>query len=231
MFTGAGISTESGIPDFRTPGSGLWTKMAPIPFADFIGSEAIRRESWRRRFDGDRAMEKALPNRGHRAVAQLVADGRCPAVITQNVDGLHQLAGVPTESIIELHGNATYAACLNCQRRFELDALEAEFRTLGRIKNCPTCDGIVKAATISFGQSMPVTEMGRAEVAIRNCDLCLTLGSSLSVYPAAGFPRLAAELGAPVWIINREPTPLDAIATGSLRRQIGPTLGQILRVS
>src|ERR1700722_6793492 len=158
VFTGAGISTESGIPDFRGPG-GTWTKQKPIDFRDFVGSEEARRESWRRRFASDQVMRSAEPNRGHRAVATLVRRGKVSAVITQNIDGLHQASGVPAEQVIELHGNTTYAHCLTCGQRYEIEALRIAFERDGASPHCTWCDGLVKTATISFGQQMPAQAM------------------------------------------------------------------------
>ncbi len=224
FFTGAGISTESGIPDFRSPGTGLWTKMKPIQFQDFIASDSIRQESWRRRFSGERVIENAKPNKGHEAIAQLIRHGKASSVITQNVDNLHQNSGIEPSQIIELHGNATYAKCLDCGRRYELADLERQFTEMGRVAPCAECDGIIKGATISFGQSMPEREMRRAQEQTVQCDLFVVVGSSLVVYPAAGFPELAKELGAKLAIVNREPTPLDRIADLVVHREIGPTL-------
>ena len=228
FFTGAGISTESGIPDFRTPGSGLWTKMKPIPFQEFVASEDVRQESWRRRFSGDRTLENARANKGHRSVAQLVDEGRCIAVITQNVDNLFQDAGIPDDKVIELHGNAGYARCLSCGIRYELADLESQFRETGRVQPCSACGGIVKSATISFGQAMPEAAMQRAQEATESCDLMVVAGSSLVVYPAAGFPEYAKQLGARVAIVNREETPLDPIADVVVNREIGPTLSFVV---
>ena len=224
FFTGAGISTESGIPDFRSPGTGLWTKMQPIQFQDFIASDSIRQESWRRRFTGERPIENAKPNKGHEAIAKLIRDGKASAVITQNVDNLHQNSGIDPSQIVELHGNATYAKCLDCSRRYELAYLEQQFVEANRVAPCAECGGIIKSATISFGQSMPVREMQRAQEQTVQCDLFVVVGSSLVVYPAAGFPELAKELGAKLAIVNREPTPLDRIADLVVHREIGPTL-------
>ena len=224
FFTGAGISTESGIPDFRSPGTGLWTKMKPIQFQDFVASESIRQESWRRRFTGERTFENAKPNKGHEAIAKLIGDGRATAVITQNVDNLHQDSGIDPSRVIELHGNMTYAKCLDCQTRYEMADLEEQFRATERVAPCPECGGIVKSATISFGQSMPEHEMRRAQEQTVRCDLFVVVGSSLVVYPAAGFPELAKELGAKLIIINREPTSLDSIADLVVHREIGATL-------
>ena len=228
FFTGAGISTESGIPDFRSPGTGLWTKMKPIPFDEFVASEEVRQESWRRRFSGDRTLENAEPNKGHRSVAQLVDEGRCIAVITQNIDNLFQDAGIPDERVIELHGNAGYARCLACEIRYELADLEAQFRETGRVQPCSRCGGIVKSATVSFGQAMPEAAMRRAQQATEACDLMVVAGSSLAVYPAAGFPEYASQLGARVAILNREETPLDPIADVVVHREIGPTLSFVV---
>ncbi|MCZ0941841.1 MAG: NAD-dependent deacetylase [Gammaproteobacteria bacterium] len=224
FFTGAGISTESGIPDFRSPGTGLWNQIKPIQFHDFIGSEKVRTESWRRRFTGERLMENAMPNKGHLSVARLVEEGRCLAVITQNVDNLHQDAGVPKEQVIELHGNASYATCLSCGIRYELGDLERQFKQLGRVEPCGRCGGIIKSATISFGQAMPEQAMQRAQAATEACDLMVVAGSSLVVYPAAGFPEHAKRLGAKLAIVNREETPLDALADLVVREEIGPAL-------
>lgn len=231
FFTGAGISTESGIPDFRSPGTGLWNKIKPIQFEDFIASDEVRQESWRRRFTGDRAMEKAQPNIGHRAIAQLTDAGKTLAVITQNVDNLHQNAGVPDDKVIELHGNASYATCLSCHIRYEMADLEAQFERHQRIEPCSRCGGIIKTATISFGQAMPEEEMARAQAAIEACDLCVVVGSSLVVYPAAGFPEYAKRLGAGLGIVNREETPLDPLADVVVHEEIGPTLGYIVGIN
>ena len=226
FFTGAGISTESGIPDYRSPGTGLWNKIKPIEFQDFMASDDVRQESWRRRFASkDTGWDDAKPNRGHRALAKLIANGKASAVITQNVDNLHQESGVPEDRLIELHGNTRYAKCLACGMRFELADLRRQFETLGRVEPCSKCGGIVKTATISFGQPMPVEAMERAQAVTNACDLFIVVGSSLVVHPAAGFPEYAKRLGAKLAIVNREPTPLDAIADLVLHAEIGPTLG------
>ena len=227
-FTGAGISTESGIPDFRSPGTGLWNKIKPIQFQDFIASEEARQESWRRKFSGDRSFEDAVPNKGHEALARLVEMGKCTAIITQNVDNLHQDSGIPDNKVIELHGNTSYATCLDCRVRYELAELQTQFEQLGRVEPCSRCGGIIKTATISFGQSMPEDEMFRAQAAIEDCDLCIVLGSSLTVYPAAGFPEYAKRLGATLAIVNREETPLDDVADVVVREQIGPTMALVV---
>jgi NAD-dependent deacetylase len=224
VFTGAGISTESGIPDFRSAG-GIWTRMAPIDFSDFLASDEARRETWRRRFAMEDTFREARPNRGHRAVAELVRRGKVATVITQNIDGLHQASGIADDRVIELHGNTTYAHCLDCKSRYELAALRTAFEHDGDAPICDDCGGFVKTATISFGQAMPVAAMRRAETETLAADLFIVAGSSLVVYPAAAFPELARRNGATLAIINREPTGLDAIADLVLNRSIGETLG------
>lgn len=226
VFTGAGISTESGVPDFRSPG-GLWTKMAPIEFKDFLRSPELRVEAWRRKFEIDQTMIGAAPNKGHMAIAKLVDEGRVSHVITQNIDNLHQNSGVPVEKIIELHGNGTFAKCLECGTRHELDDVKAMLELTGEPPACIACGGIVKSATISFGQAMPEAEMERAREATLGCDLFIAIGSSLQVYPAAGFPILAKKNGARLIILNREETPLDEIADLVIHDEIGPVLSAV----
>ena len=223
IFTGAGISTESGIPDFRSPG-GLWSRMKPIYFDAFVNDADKRREAWNRAFSGVAGWVGAAPNAGHMAVARLVARGKASSVITQNVDNLHQAAGVPPDRVIELHGNASYATCLSCGLRHELAALKAAFIETDRLPECGSCGGIVKVATISFGQAMPVGPMRRAEAETLACDLFLVLGSSLVVHPAAGFPLTAKRNGARLAIVNRDPTDLDAFADLVVNADIGPLM-------
>ncbi|MHB1218632.1 MAG: SIR2 family NAD-dependent protein deacylase [Alphaproteobacteria bacterium] len=225
VFTGAGVSTESGIPDFRGPG-GLWSQYRPIDFQEFLASAEARKEYWRRKIETDKILLTAKPNRGHRAIASLIASGKASSVITQNIDGLHQTSGVPAAKLIELHGNTTYATCLDCGERYELEPIKKAFMTEGALPECDECMGIIKPATIAFGQSMPQAEMHRAQIETIACDLFLAVGSSLVVYPAAGFPALAREQGAHLVIINREPTPLDNVAQLVIRGEIGATLGR-----
>lgn len=229
-FTGAGISTESGIPDFRSPG-GIWTKYRPIYFDDFMSSEEMRRESWRRKFATDETLLKAEPNAGHRALAKLVEQGRMSAIITQNIDGLHQQSGVPDSKVIELHGNATYATCLDCGHRHELAPIRRAFLESGRLPLCEKCEGIVKTATISFGQAMPEIPMARAQDETLACDLFIVLGSSPVVYPAAGFPALAKRNGAGLVIINRDPTDQDDGADLVVHAEIGSTMSRAIGVN
>ena len=225
VFTGAGISTESGIPDFRSPG-GLWSRMRPIYFDEFLSSEDMRREAWRRTFSGVAGWVGAQPNAGHLAVARMVSSGKAPAVITQNVDNLHQDSGVPAGKVIELHGNASYATCLDCGLRHELEVLKQSFLGRGEIPTCRDCGGLVKVATISFGQPMPVAAMERAEAEAQMCDLFLVLGSSLQVYPAAYLPLAARRAGAMLAIVNRDPTDQDRLADLVLHDEIGPVMSE-----
>lgn len=223
-FTGAGISTECGIPDFRSPG-GIWTKMAPVYFDDFLRSQEMRDESWRRRFAMDEQFAKAKPGRGHRALASLYRQGKSPGVITQNIDNLHQASGIPAENVVELHGNTTFAVCLGCGKRYELGWVRERFTASGgRAPDCPECKGYIKTATISFGQPMPEAAMRRAEEWTSACDLFLAIGSSLVVWPAAGFPLSAKRNGARLVIINRDPTDFDDIADLVIRHDIGTVL-------
>jgi NAD-dependent deacetylase len=230
VFTGAGISTESGIPDFRSPG-GIWTQMAPIYFDEFMASQEARNETWRRRFAMEDIFRAAEPNRGHRAVDALVRRGKVSCVITQNIDGLHEASGIPRDKIVELHGNTTYATCLDCGERYEIADLRAIFERDGAVPPCDKCLGHVKTATVSFGQSMPVLAMQKAQQETLAADLFIVLGSSLVVYPAAGFPQIAKEKGAKLVIVNREETPLDRIADLALHLPIGDTLGEAAGVN
>ncbi|MGI9332911.1 MAG: SIR2 family NAD-dependent protein deacylase [Gammaproteobacteria bacterium] len=230
VFTGAGISTESGIPDFRSPG-GIWSKTTPIYFQDFIASEDARREAWRRKLDIDKDIVAAKPNRGHRAVAELVRRSTASSVITQNIDGLHQASGIDDAKIIELHGNGTYATCLACAKRYELAPIFEAFEVDEIPPSCTSCGGIVKTATISFGQPMPEAAMERAQRECEQCDLFIAIGSSLVVYPAAGFPSVAKDAGAKLVIVNREPTDQDELADLVVHDEIGPVLGAAVGVA
>ena len=226
VFTGAGISTESGIPDFRSPG-GVWSRMKPIGFDAFMHNEDARREAWQRTFSGAAGWVGAKPNEGHFAISRLVDTGKVSHVITQNVDNLHQDAGVPAHQVIELHGNAGYATCLDCGLRHELADLRDPFLVHVTLPACRACGGIVKTATISFGQPMPVEAMRRAEAASRDCDLFVVLGSSLVVYPAAALPMVAKTDGAALAIVNREPTDMDGSADIVIHAEIGAVLREI----
>ncbi len=230
VFTGAGISTESGVPDFRSPG-GVWSRMRPIYYQEFVASEEKRREAWQRVFSGTMGWTGAKPNAGHFAVARLVARGKVSSVITQNVDNLHQESGVPPEQVIELHGNASYATCLDCGLRHELDVLKQTFLGRDEIPVCRECQGLVKTATISFGQAMPQDKMALAERETLASDLFIVLGSSLVVFPAAGFPLMAKENGAKLVIINREETEQDRFADLVIHDSIGKIMSAVVPVS
>ncbi len=226
-FTGAGISTECGIPDFRSP-SGLWTKFQPIPFDQFLASAEMRNESWRRRFAMEEQFSTARPGRGHLALASLHRAGKIPAVITQNIDNLHQSSGFDPEKVVELHGNTTYATCLDCAQRYELGWVRERFKSDHRAPDCPVCGGYVKTATISFGQAMPEAAMRRAEQLTAACDLFMAIGSSLVVWPAAGFPLAAKRNGARLVIINRDSTEFDDVADLVIRADIGAALAPFI---
>lgn len=222
-FTGAGISTECGIPDFRSP-TGLWARHRPIPFDEFVASREARTEAWRRRFAMESVFAGAQPGRGHRALAALHRAGKVPAVITQNIDNLHQASGVGADHVVELHGNTTYARCIGCDRIYELAWVKDRFDADGRAPDCTACDAPVKSATISFGQAMPDGPMRRAAELARESELFLVVGSSLVVWPAAGFPLMAKESGARLAIINNEPTDQDDMADLVIHHDIGEVL-------
>jgi NAD-dependent deacetylase len=227
-FTGAGISTECGIPDFRSPG-GVWTRNRPIPFDEFLASRKMRAEAWRRRFAMEREFGAAKPGRGHLALASLYRAGRAPAVVTQNIDNLHQNSGISAEHVIELHGNTTYALCLQCGKRYELPWVKQRYTASGgEAPDCTDCGGAIKSAAVSFGQAMPEAAMRRAEELTLGCDLFLVVGSSLVVWPAAGFPLLAKRNSARLVIVNREPTEFDDIADLVIHDDIGTALAPFI---
>jgi NAD-dependent deacetylase len=226
-FTGAGISTECGIPDFRSPG-GLWTQNRPIEFGDFLASREMRDEAWRRRLIMEENFVRAKPGRGHRALASLYHAGKVPGLVTQNIDNLHQASGIASDDVVELHGNTTYALCLECDRRYELSWVKQKFEAAGRRAPDCACGGYIKTATVSFGQSMPAAAMQRAEQLTKDCNLFLAIGSSLVVWPAAGFPLMAKRNGAALVIINREPTEFDEIADLVVNHDIGDVLGPFI---
>lgn len=226
-FTGAGISTECGIPDFRSPG-GLWTKTQPIPFGEFMASQDMRDEAWRRRFAMEKYFASAKPGRGHLALASLYRLGKVPAVITQNIDNLHQDSGVSHSDVVELHGNTTFATCVTCGERYELHWVKEKFDAEGgRAPDC-ACGGHIKSATVSFGQAMPEDAMLRSHELAGSCDLFLSIGSSLVVWPAAGFPMRAKQHGARLVIVNREPTEFDEMADLVIRNDIGDVFGPFI---
>lgn len=221
-LTGAGISTESGVPDFRSPDS-PWRRYPPIPHGKWLSSPDVRAEAWRRKFIMDDVYAGAAPGRTHRALASLADQGRLATVVTQNIDGLHQAAGLPSDRLVELHGNGTYAHCLACGTRYALPSLRRTFEATGLAPEC-ACGGLIKSATIAFGQTIPAEAIARAKAAAVGCDLFLALGSSLVVRPAATFPLLAKRNGAVLAVVNREPTPLDDKADLVIRGDVGAIL-------
>ena len=226
-FTGAGISTECGIPDFRSPG-GLWTRNRPIAFDEFVSSAEARAEAWRRRFAMEETFAAARPGRGHRALASLYKSGKTPAIITQNIDNLHQASGFKADDVVELHGNTTYARCIGCGHAYDLPWVKARFEETGDAPDCIICDEPVKTATISFGQAMPEDAMRRATELAQQCDLFLAIGSSLVVWPAAGFPLAAKRNGARLVIINRDATDFDDVADLVVHDDIGAVLSSFI---
>ena len=229
-FTGAGISTESGVPDFRSPG-GVWSRNRIVDFQEFVSSETGRIEYWRQKALSWPAMRDAQPNAGHRAFVQLHGQGRLDALITQNIDRLHQRSGLPAEKVLELHGTTTEAACLDCDDRTPMDEACRRVEEGEKAPRCRACGGFLKPATISFGQAMPHDVVTQAAVAAEACDLLLAVGSSLVVEPAASIPRVARQAGARLIIVNRETTPLDGIAHAVVRGEIGAVLPELVRRS
>lgn len=223
-FSGAGISTESGIPDFRSPG-GVWARSQPVLFDDYLSDASSRVEYWRQKAQTHHEFFNARPNIAHKTLFKWETDGKLRGVITQNIDGLHQVAG--SGSVLELHGTAREIGCLDCLARFDADPMVTEFERTGEVPNCPRCSGLLKHATISFGQSLDEKVLRDAMTWCRDADLFLAMGSSLVVQPAAGLPAMARENGARLVIINREPTPLDHIADVVIRTGIGESIAAI----
>ena len=232
VFSGAGLSTESGIPDFRSPG-GLWDKYDPSDFyfQKFIANEGAREKYWRMSTESYGMMKDAHPNRGHLAIKNLESLGKLLAIVTQNIDNLHHKAGNTPEKIIEIHGTAFSVTCLDCGKKYDRDAIESRLKADFKVPYCDACGGAIKPATISFGQAMPEDKMTKAMIYALECDLCIVLGSSLVVYPAASVPVQALEGGAKLMIINRDETPLDSRAHLVIHDSIGKTLGSIMEKS
>lgn len=226
VFTGAGISTEAGVPDFRSPGS-PWLVHKPVPFQEYMASGEARIEAWRRKFAMDDIYRHLGPGATHRFIAEGVAQGQVSAVVTQNIDNLHQRSGIPDHQIIELHGNGSYAHCLHCDRRHEIPEIRIHFERYGYPPVCDDCGGIVKSATISFGQKLPTEALRRAREAMIRADGIIVLGSSLVVRPAADLPILAAEAGARLLIVNREKTPVDSAADYVIRGDLPGVLPEL----
>lgn len=229
VLTGAGISTDSGIQDFRGP-EGLWTKnpgaekMASIEH--YLGDPAVRRAAWQNRLHSP--AWQAKPNAGHFAVAQLERRGKLEAVITQNVDGLHQAAGNSPGKVIEIHGTIHEVSCLDCGDRAPMERALERVRAGEEDPSCRSCGGILKSATISFGQSLVAEDLARSQRAAEDCDLLLAVGSTLGVYPAAGVVPIAQQAGARIVILNAEPTELDTLGDVVLRGSISQILPQLV---
>lgn len=226
VFTGAGMSTASGIPDFRSPG-GIWSKYQPVYFDDFISSAAARYEYWRQKCEAHREFADAQPNRGHEIITRWQRAGRVRGVITQNIDGLHQLAG--SREVLELHGTAREVVCLDCAARFDPEPLLERFLATDVVPPCESCGGRLKSATISFGQALPLEVLDSAAQWSNECDLFLALGSSLVVEPAASLPRAAHRQGARLVIINRDPTAQDELADAVIHADLVEALEAIDR--
>ena len=226
FFTGAGMSTNSGIPDFRGP-KGVWKTATPIYFQDFISSKEKRIESWERKFSNELSIDSAKPNSGHLKLAEIMNKREGSHLITQNVDNLHQDSGIDNYKITELHGNVTYAKCLDCSKKYELNSLREDFLITKEPPVCSECKGLIKTATISFGQAMPKEEMITAQSISIKSDLFICLGSSLAVFPAADLPLLAKETGANLVIVNNEPTQMDHISDLVINRDISEVLSEI----
>lgn len=226
VFTGAGISTESGIPDFRSPG-GIWTRYAPIEYADYLRDPEMRRESWRRGLHTYAAMADAQPNAAHLAITDWWRAGLVNGVVTQNIDGLHQQAGLPAEAVIELHGNAHWVACLQCGARYDRPSIHTRLEAGDVEPTCSACGGMLKTTTISFGQGLPEKALNQAQVLHASARLCLVIGSSLVVYPAAMLPELTLQAGGRLAIVNLSETHLDRRAILVAREPAAEMLGQV----
>jgi NAD-dependent deacetylase len=211
VFTGAGVSTASGIPDFRSPG-GIWTRYAPIGYEDYLRDSEMRREAWRRGLHTYPPIAVAQPNAAHLAIADWWRAGLLRGVVTQNIDGLHHKAGLPDKAVVELHGNAHWVSCLTCARRFDRPSVHERVFAGDEDPTCPTCGGILKSTTVSFGQSLPERAVAEARRMHATANLCLVIGSSLVVYPAASLPEVTLEAGGLLAVVNQTPTHLDGLA-------------------
>ena len=230
IFSGAGMSTESGIPDFRSPG-GVWSKYDPSDFYfdKIISSEKAREKYWEMSTEFYDTMKDAVPNRAHLAIRAIEESGKLLGIVTQNIDNLHHKAGNSPERIIEIHGTAFSVSCLSCGKKYDRDDIQERLNSGVKVPYCDDCAGILKPDTISFGQAMPEDKMADALMYARECDLCIVLGSSLVVYPAASVPVHAVQNGATLIIINRDETPLDAEADLVCHESLSKALGQMVR--
>ena len=231
VFSGAGVSTESGISDFRSPG-GVWSKYDPSDFYfdKIISDERARAKYWQMSTEFYQVMKEAVPNRAHLAIKTLEDAGKLIAIVTQNIDRLHHRAGNTADKIIEIHGTAFSVHCLSCGKTYDRDDIEARISSGVKVPYCDECSGILKPDTISFGQAMPQDKMTQALTHARECDLCIALGSSLVVYPAASVPAHAVERGAKLMIINRDETPLDSMADVVVHESISKALGEMVEM-
>jgi NAD-dependent deacetylase len=229
VFSGAGVSTESGISDFRSPG-GVWSKYDPSDFYfdKIISDERARAKYWQMSTELYQVMKEAVPNRAHLAIKTLEDAGKLIAIVTQNIDRLHHRAGNTADKIIEIHGTAFSVSCLSCGKTYDRDDIEARISSGVKVPYCDECSGILKPDTISFGQAMPQDKMAQALTHARECDLCIALGSSLVVYPAASVPAHAVEGGAKLMIINHDETPLDSLADVVVHESVSKALGEMV---
>jgi len=229
IFTGAGVSTESGIPDFRSAG-GIWSKYDPEDFTyqRFLASEPAREKYWQMSTEFHLSLKDVQPNAAHKAIVDLEKLGKLDCLITQNIDGLHQLAGTSPEKVIELHGTARSVSCLECKKGYTREAVQAMISQGIKVPRCDQCQGLLKPDTISFGQSMPMAETDESYNRSARCDLFIVIGSSLVVQPAASMPLVAKDNGAKLVILNRDPTPYDHMADAAVHDSAGSTMAQIL---
>ncbi|MFH1319158.1 MAG: Sir2 family NAD-dependent protein deacetylase [Bacteroidota bacterium] len=231
VFAGAGLSTESGIPDFRSPG-GLWSKYDPSDFyfQKIISDEKAREKYWKMSTETYEVMKDAAPNNAHFAIKAIQDMGKLLAIVTQNIDGLHHKAGNSPEKIIEIHGTVFTVSCLSCGKKYDRDEIEERIKSGVKIPYCDDCSGILKPDTISFGQSMPEDKVSTAIKYANECDLCIVLGSSLVVYPAASIPEYAYQNNAKLIIVNRDVTPLDTYADLVIHESVTKAMGQMVEV-
>lgn len=229
VFTGAGISTESGIPDFRGP-QGIWTRFDPDDFTidKFLNNPDSRRKQWHI-FKEGLMTDKAVPNAAHIAIAELHRMGKLDCVITQNVDNLHQKAGVPDDKVFELHGNMQWAICLECGKRYDFNEIKARLDSGEDIPDCPTCHGMLKPDVVMFGEQLPYEVLEEAGRRAMNSDLFIVIGSTLVVYPAAYMPQYAVQSGAKLVILNIGETLLDRYATVTISAKAGDTMAAVIQ--
>jgi NAD-dependent deacetylase len=228
VFTGAGISTESGIPDFRSPG-GIWSRYDPEDFTieKFLTGPAARKTIWKMSVEGG-LLTEAEPNLAHHAITELHRLGRLDCVITQNIDGLHQKAGVPEDKVFELHGNMQWVVCLSCGSRFPMPEVLQRIRDGVEVPDCPDCQGILKPDAVFFGEALPEKTLREATRRAQNCDLMIVIGSTLVIYPAAYVPTYATEAGAKLAIVNLTPTPFDHYAAVVVRGKAGEIMSKVM---